>query len=41
MPLIEVLGVPRMWRWRRRKFKTAIREAVAKIHAKRDIRSHF
>lgn len=31
MPLIEVLGVPRMFRWRRKKFKTAIREAVAAI----------
>jgi hypothetical protein len=31
MPLIEVLGVPRMWRWRRKKFKTAMRETVARI----------
>ncbi|MEI6774267.1 MAG: hypothetical protein WCL18_05785 [bacterium] len=31
MPLIEVLGASRMWRWRRRKFKTAMREAVASI----------
>jgi hypothetical protein len=31
MPLIEVLGVPRMWRWRRRNFKNAVKEAVANI----------
>ena len=31
MPLIEVLGVPRMWSWRRRKLKAAMREAVASI----------
>ncbi|MFA6255973.1 MAG: hypothetical protein WC606_02205 [Candidatus Absconditabacterales bacterium] len=31
MPLIEILGVPRIRRRFRRKFKTAIREAVAAI----------
>lgn len=31
MPLIEVLGVPWMFRCRRKKFKTAMREAVANI----------
>ncbi|MEI7919841.1 MAG: hypothetical protein WCH65_06855 [bacterium] len=31
MPLVEVLGVPRMFKWRRRKFKAAVREAVAAI----------
>ena len=31
MPLIVVLGVPRMTRWRRRRFKKAMMEAVANI----------
>jgi hypothetical protein len=31
MPLVEVLGVQRMFKCRRRKFKAAVREAVAAI----------
>lgn len=31
MPLIEVLGVPWMFPWSRRKFKRTVREAVASI----------
>lgn len=31
MPLVEVLGVPRMFGWRRKKFKKEVREAAAAI----------
>ncbi len=31
MPLIEVIGVPRMWSWRRKRLKREIREAVASV----------
>ena len=33
MQLIEVLGVPRMFSWRRKKLKREIREAVASVPA--------